>query len=226
MLVKDWMSQPVITVDVNDSMQTAMKLVKEHGIRMLPVLENGELKGVVTDRDLKRKSASDATTLEVHELLYLISTLKVETIMTPKPITVPFNYTVEETAEVLLKNKISGVPVLDEKGDLMGVVTQTDIFRAFISLTGISQKGIQFGFLLEDRPGSIKDVADIIRNFGGRMISILTSYEKAPAGFRWGYIRMYGIDRSQIENLKTKLQEKARLLYMVDHRENKREIYA
>jgi len=226
MLVKDWMSQPVITVDVNDSMQTAMKLLKEHGIRMLPVLKNGRLKGVLTDRDLKRTSASDATTLEVHELLYIISTLKVEKIMTPKPITVPFDFTVEETAEVLLKHKISGVPVLDEKGSLVGMITQTDLFRVIISLTGIGKKGIQFGFLLADRPGSIKEVADIIRGFGGRLASILTSYEKAPEGYRWGYIRMYGIDRSSVQKLKASLREKARLLYMVDHRENKREIYS
>ncbi len=226
MLVKDWMSQPVITVDVNDSMQTAMKLLKEHGIRMLPVLKNGKLKGIVTDRDLKRTSASDATTLDVHELLYIISTLKVEKIMTSDPITVPFDYTVEETAEVLLKHKISGVPVLDHKGNLVGTITQTDLLRVIISLTGIGKKGVQFGFLLEDRPGSIKEVADIIRDFGGRMASILTSYEKAPEGYRWGYIRMYGIDRDSVQDLKARLKEKAKLLYMVDHRENKREIYS
>jgi len=143
MLVKDWMSQPVITVDVNDSMQTALKLLKAHGIRMLPVLKNGKLKGIVTDRDLKRTSASDATTLDVHELLYLISTLKVEKIMTPNPITVPYDFTVEETAEVLLKHKISGAPVLDAEGNLAGVITQTDLFRVIISLTGIGKKGIQ-----------------------------------------------------------------------------------
>lgn len=226
MLVKDWMSQPVITVDVNDSMEAAMKLLKEHGIRMLPVMKNGRLKGVLTDRDLKRTSASDATTLEVHELLYLISTLKVQKIMTPNPITVPFDYTVEETAEVLLKHKISGVPVLDHKGGLVGIITQTDLFRVIISLTGIGKKGIQFGFLLADRPGSIKEVADIIRDFGGRLASILTSYEKAPEGYRWGYIRMYGIDRSSVQELKASLRGKATLLYMVDHRENKREIYS
>jgi len=226
MLVKDWMSQPVVTVDVNDSMQTAIKLLKEHGIRMLPVLRDGTLKGVVTDRDLKRKSASDATTLEIHELIYLISTLKVEQIMTPNPITVPPDYTIEETAEVLLKHKISGVPVMDQKDRVVGVITQTDLFKVIISLTGIGKKGIQFGFLLDDRPGSIKEVADIIRDFGGRLASILTSYEKAPEGYRWGYVRMHGIDRSHIPNLKIKLQQKAKLLYMVDHRENKREIYA
>ncbi len=226
MLVNNWMSQPVITVDVNDSMQTAMKLIKEHGIRMLPVLKNGKLKGIVTDRDLKRTSASDATTLEVHELLYLISTLKIEQIMTPNPITVCLDYTVEETAEVLLKHKISGVPVLDEKDNLVGVITQTDIFRVIISLTGIGQRGIQFGFLMEDRPDAIKEVIDIFEHFGGHIISLLTSYEKAPQGFRRGYIRLYGIDRNEVQALKNRLQEKVKLLYIVDHRENTRESFS
>ena len=101
MLVKNWMNKRVITIDVDDSMQDAMKLLKEHKIRMLPVMKKGELVGIVTDRDLKRASASDATTLEVHELLYLLSTIKVKEIMTKNPITVPVDYTVEETAEVL-----------------------------------------------------------------------------------------------------------------------------
>ena len=89
MLVKNWMSDKVITVDVNDSMQDAVKLLKGHNIRMLPVMKKGELVGIVTDRDMKRASASDATTLEIHELLYLISTIKVKNIMTKDPITVP-----------------------------------------------------------------------------------------------------------------------------------------
>jgi acetoin utilization protein AcuB len=104
MLVKNWMSKNVITVDVNDSMQDAMKNLKEHDIRMLPVMKKGKLVGIITDRDLKKASASDATTLEVHELLYLLMKIKVKDIMTRDVITVPPDYTVEETAQVLQKN--------------------------------------------------------------------------------------------------------------------------
>ncbi|RJR21073.1 MAG: CBS domain-containing protein [Desulfobacteraceae bacterium] len=225
MLVRNWMSKAVITVDVNDSMQDAMKLLKEHNISMLPVMKRGKLAGVVTDRDLKRSSASDATTLEVHELLFLISKIKVKDIMTANPITVPMNFTVEETAEVLLDNKISGAPVVDDKGEVVGTITKNDLFRAMISLTGVGKRGIQFAFQVEDRPGSIKDLADIMRKFGGRMVSILSTYERVPQGYRKVYIRMYGVDRSKLGQLKTELKEKAALLYMVDHRENKREIY-
>jgi len=225
MLVSNWMSKNVITVDVDASMQDAMKQMKEKDIRMLPVLKKGQLVGVVTDRDLKRASASDATTLDVHELLYLVSKIKVQNIMTKNPITVPQNFTVEETAEVLLRHKISGAPVIDQNGGLVGTITQTDLFRVLISLTGVGKGGIQFAFQLEDRPGSIKEVADIIRLYGGRMVSILTSYDSVPEGYRKVFIRMHSIERARLQQLKEELSYKAALIYMVDHRENIREIF-
>jgi acetoin utilization protein AcuB len=226
MLVKNWMSRKVITIDRNDSMQNAMKLLKEHDIRMLPVMKKGKLAGILTDRDLKRASASDATTLEVHELLYLLSRLKVKDIMTKEVITVPPDFTVEETAQVLQKNRISGAPVVDANGQLVGTITQTDLFRVLISLTGVGSGGIQFGFQLEDRPGSIKEIADIIRGYGGRMVSILSSYDEVPEGYRKVYIRMRRIERSELHKLIQELESEAGLLYMVDHTENNREIFA
>lgn len=225
MLVKNWMSKEVITVHVNNTMQDAAKLLREHGIRMLPVMEQGELVGIVTDRDMKRASASDATTLDVHELIHLVSTIKIKHIMRKNPITVPFDFTVEETAEVLLKNKISGVPVVNHDKEIVGTITQTDLFKLLISLTGAGAKGLQFAFEAEDRPGSIKELADIIRKYGGRIVSILSSYDNVTPGYRKVYIRMYSIDRSDLSRLKDDLKEKATLLYMVDHRKDLREIY-
>lgn len=225
MLVSNWMSKDVISIDVDDSMQDAIKLLKQNDIRMLPVMKNEKLVGVVTDRDLKRSSASDATTLDIHELLYLISKIKVKDIMTKDPIIVPQNYTVEETAEVLLKNKISGAPVLDQNGHIVGIITQTDLFRVMIALTGVGNRGIQFAFQLDDRPGSIKEVADVIRKYGGRMVSILSSYENVAEGYRKVYIRMRSIDRPRLQKLKEELSQKAALIYMVDHREDEREIF-
>ena len=220
------MSKNVITADINDSMEDAMKHLKEHDIRMLPVIKKGKLVGIVTDRDLKKASASDATTLEIHELLYLLTKIKVKDIMTRDVITVPPDYTVEETAQVLEKNRISGLPVVDADGQLVGTITQTDLFRVLISLTGVGNGGIQFGFQVADRPGSIKEVADIIRIYGGRMVSILTSYDEVPEGYRKVYVRMRSIERSKLSKLIQELESKAGLLYMVDHTENIREIYA
>ena len=226
MLVKNWMSKKVITIDADDSMQDAMSLLKEHGIRRLPVMKKGKLVGIVTDRDLKKASASDATTLEIHELLYLLTAVKVKDIMTKDPITVPPDYTVEETAQVLLEGKISGAPVVDDSGKVVGVITQSDLFRVLMSLTGIENGGIQFGLQVEDRAGSIKEVADIVRQYGGRMVSILTSYDDVPAGYRKVYIRMHSVDREKLKELNDALGEKATLLYRIDHRENERKIYS
>ncbi|MBW1786847.1 MAG: CBS domain-containing protein [Deltaproteobacteria bacterium] len=226
MLVKNWMSKKLVTVDLNDCMHDAMRRLKENRISMLPVMQNGNIVGVVTDRDLKQASASGATTLEVHELLYLISRIKVKDVMTENPVTVPWDYTVEEAAQFLLRHKISGMPVMSDKGELVGVITKDDIFRVLISLTGIGKFGIQFAVQVEDRPGCISDVTDIIRAHGGRMLSILSAYDGVPSSRRKVYIRCYGIDRSKLDMLKDQLKKEATLLYMIDHRENHREIWS
>jgi len=219
------MSKPVITAEANDSMSEVMDLMKEHEIGMVPVMKKGKLVGIVTDRDLKRSSASDATTLEIHELLFLISKIKVKDIMTKDPITVPFDFTVEEAAEVLMKNRISGAPVVDHDGQIVGTITKGDLFRVLISLTGVGKRGIQFAFQVEDLPGTIKEVADIIRRYGGRMVSILSTYDNVPKGYRKVFIRMYAVKRDKLQQLEADIREKATLLYVVDHRENRREIF-
>jgi len=227
MLVKDWMRTNVVTIDVDASMIEATDLMKEHDIRILPVTRNGRLVGVLTNGDLKRASASDVTTLEIHELVFLLSKIKVGEIMSVDPLTVPFDFTLEETAEVLSQNKISSVPVVDYQGDIIGVITQHDLFQAMISLTGLSHRGVQYGLTLEDRPGSIKELTDIIRRYGGRMASILTSYDRVEEGYRRVYIRIYGIDRDQLSGLTEELKAKcSKLHYLVDLRENRREIYS
>lgn len=225
MLVKNWMSRDLSTIDVDDSMQNAVNLLKEKGINMVPVLENGLLAGVISDRDLRKASASDATLLETHELRYLLLKIKVRDIMSKTPVTVAPDFTVEETAQIMLEKGISGVPVVEKAGNVVGVITKTDVFKVLIALTGVGKRGIQFAFQLEDSSGSIKEVADIIRNFGGRMISILSSYENAPPGYRKVYIRVFEIERDRLPGLQEILREKFQLLYMVDHRENKREIF-
>ncbi len=224
MLVENWMSKDVVTVDVNDSMQYATRLLKEHKIRGLPVMEKGKLVGIVTDRDLKRASASDATTLEIHELLYLISKIKIKDIMTKNPITIPLDYTIDEAAGVLLENKLTGAPVVDNEGKVVGVITQTDIFRVLVSFTGVKKAGIQFAFQLEDHPGSIKEVADIVRKYGCQLMSILSSHDE-QVDYRHVYIRVCDCDREKLGELKEELKAKANMLYMVDHVERNKEVY-
>ncbi|MGA2224083.1 MAG: CBS and ACT domain-containing protein [Syntrophobacteraceae bacterium] len=225
MLVKNWMSKNVITIGEEDSMQQAATLMREHRIRMLPVMGKGELVGVVSDTDLKRASASGATMLDIHELLYLISKIKISDIMTRNPITVPYDYTVEEAAQLLMERNISGVPVVDCDGKLVGIITRNDLFKILISLSGLGKKGIQFAFLTDDKPGSIKNLADVIRNHEGRIASILSTDEYAPEGKRIVYFRIYDIDRSIMPDLIRELGEKGTLIYLVDHRDNKRQIF-
>ncbi len=225
MLVKDWMSTKVITVDVNDSMQQAINLLMEHDISMMPVLEEGKLVGVVTDRDLKRASPSDAVMLDIQRIIYLLSKLEVGAIMSRFPVTLSIDHTVEEAAEIMLNNKISGAPVVDASGEIRGIITKNDMFKAMMALSGLSHRGVQFGFVLEDRPGSIKEITDVIRGYNARLVSVLSCYELAPAGYRNVYIRAFDVDRESMGSMKDELRKKAKMIYMVDHRDNLREIY-
>lgn len=225
MLVRNWMTPDVITIDEGASMQDAIGKLKENRIRMLPVLKDGKLSGVVTDRDLKRASASDATSLDIHELLYLIKRIKVADIMVKTVVSVPEDFTMEEAAATLLQHKISGAPVLADDGRLVGIITQSDLFKVLISLTGMEARGIQVCLQIKDQPGSIKTFADIIRKYQGKIVSILTTYDKVPGGFRKVYFRFFGVDRLRLKDLTGELGENGLLLYMVDHRDNERYFY-
>ncbi len=221
MLLKNWMSRDVITVDADQSMHKAINLLQEHGINVLPVLENGELTGIISDRNLKKASPSDATTLDMHELLYLVSRIKVRDIMTKELYTIPFDYTIEEAAAILLEKKISALPVMDRK-KMVGIITRSDIFRVLISMTGIGKVGVSFAVCLENKPGAIKEIREIIRQYGARTANVLSIEENVPSGFFNVYFRMYRIDRERLVELTEKLKSQTKLLYVIDHRENKR----
>ena len=225
MLIRYWMSKPVVTIEKNDAMQWAATLLKKNHIHLLPVVDKGKLCGILSDRDLKRASASDATSLDVHELLYLISKIKVADIMTRDVVTVHQDWTVEEAADLMLARKISGAPVVDDQGQLCGVITQTDLFKATLYITGLKKRGFHLAFVLEDTPGSIMEIVNVIREFGGRMASILSTYERAPAGYRNVYLRFYAVSRDRIDEMLKILKAKAKLRYMVDHRENRRTLF-
>jgi acetoin utilization protein AcuB len=225
MLIRYWMSKPVITVEKKDTMQYAVSLMKENHIRLLPVIDKGKLCGILSDRDVKRAAASDATSLEAHELLYLVSKIKVADIMTRDVVTVHQDWTVEEAADLMLDRKISGAPVVDDSGRLCGVITTTDLFKATLYITGLRKRGFHLAFVLEDTPGSIMEIVNVVREFGGRMASILSTYERAPAGYRNVYLRFYDVSRDRIDDMLKILKGKAKLRYIVDHRENRRTLF-
>jgi len=132
-LVKDWMTVNVITIIPDTTLPEAHKLMIEHQIRRLPVVKNGRLVGMVTRGDVRGAEPSDATSLSIWEINYLLSRLKIEEIMTVQPITTHNTATIGEVAELMLSHKISGLPVLNERDELVGIITESDIFRMVVA---------------------------------------------------------------------------------------------
>lgn len=214
MLVEAWMTTDVITVDEETSMMKASMIMKEKKIRCLPVINNkGKLVGIVSDRDLKDAAPSKATTLDVYELNYLLSSIKIKDLMTKNVVYVMPKETVEFAAILMLENKISSLPVVNEQDALVGIITQTDVFKLLVNITGVYTGGIQFAFSLEDFPGSIKDAADTIRAHGGRVVSILSTQSVAEEGRRNVYIRCGSLPEEKLRDLVKELEKKFVVLY-------------
>ncbi len=215
MLVKDWMTKDPITITDETSMMKAIHLMKQNRFRRLPVMHEGRLVGIVSDRDLKEASPSKATTLDVHELYYLLAELLVKDIMTRDPVTVSPDDTVEHAAQLMLENTISGLPAVDGQGKVVGILTQSDVFRAFMHITGILQGGVQFALRLEDRPGLIKEVVDLLRSRGARFVSLLTSYATAKEGYRDIYIRVKNLSPEAVKAAEKDLAIPHEVLYVL-----------
>jgi acetoin utilization protein AcuB len=219
MLIKDWMTRDPITITEETSMIKAIHIMKERRFRRLPVVSAGKLVGMITDRDLKEASPSKATTLDVHELYYLLAELQVREIMTRNPLSVNENDTVERAAQVMLEHTISGLPVVDAGGKVVGIITQSDVFRAFMHITGVLQGGVQFALRLEDRPGVLKEAADLLRAKGGRMVSLLTAYPSPESNQREVYIRVKNLSPEAAEAARAELASRFQLLYVIQEGE-------
>ena len=136
MFVSERMSHPVITIHPNTSLQDAMHLMQVEHIRRLPVIDNhGKMVGIVTESDLLRASPSDVTTLSVWEMGYLLSKITIDKIMVREVIAVNENTPIEEAARIMADHKVGGLPVL-RNGNLVGIITDTDLFKIFLELFG------------------------------------------------------------------------------------------
>jgi acetoin utilization protein AcuB len=131
-LVKDWMTRNPITITADTSLTEASRLMQDNDFRRLPVVKNGQVVGIVTWGDIRGASASDATTLTIFELGYLLKKLQVERIMTRDPITITPTTTITRAAQLMLEYKIGGLPVV-ENGKLVGILTESDIFRMLVT---------------------------------------------------------------------------------------------
>ena len=127
-LAKDWMTRSPVTITEDTSLTAASRLMKDNDIRRLPVVEHGKVVGIVTWGDIREASASDATSLTVFELGYLLKKLQVDRFMTRHPITVTPTTTISRAAQLMMEHKIGGLPVV-ENGKLVGILTESDIFR-------------------------------------------------------------------------------------------------
>ncbi len=192
MYVSDWMTKKVVILYPDDYLSDAIALMREHQIRHLPVMKNDRIKGMLSDRDIKEYTPSKASTLDVYELHYLLAKTRVSDVMKTRVITTTPDTPVEVAAMMLLDKNIGCLPVVGEAGRVIGIISDRDIFRALVDITGVRSGGNRICVTIEDRPGSIKEVADIVRRHNFRLQGILTSYEGVREGYRRVVIRTKG----------------------------------
>ncbi|GAB6157069.1 CBS and ACT domain-containing protein [Desulfotomaculum varum] len=162
MFVKDCMTTSPITIAKSTPILEALEKMKKLKIRQLPVTDKGRLVGLVTERELLTVTPSPATTLSVFEMNYLLSKMVVSEVMQKNPITVTPDTTIEEAALIMRENKIGSLLVM-EADELVGIITQTDIFDAFIEFFGLKKAGTRLVLQVYDRVGAIADLTEIMK---------------------------------------------------------------
>jgi acetoin utilization protein AcuB len=159
MLVREWMTKDPQTVSATTPVMEAMQRLREGGFRRLPVVREGRLVGIVTDRDLKEATPSKATTLSIYELNYLLSKLLVKDVMVASVVTVSPDDPIEHAALLMEEHRVSGLPVIED-GRLTGILTITDLLRAFVAFLGLREGGVRVTVDLPDAPGALARVAE------------------------------------------------------------------
>lgn len=213
MLVRNWMTPEVITVKPDTSLLKIGKLMHDKQIRRVPVVDGqNRVVGIISDRDVRDASPSKATTLDMYEMHYLLAEIKASSIMTPKPITVKPTDTVEKAAMIMLDKNIGGLPVVDEKGDMCGIIVDQDVFKALVNITGVREGGIQIGFSIANKQGAMRPVFDLLRKHGARILSVLSNDN--DAGERNIFVRIRDMEtREQEDALIEEIRGVCNLLY-------------
>ena len=165
-----------VTISPEASFFEVRNLIHEKGIRHLPVVDkNGKLVGIVTDRDIREAAPSDATLLSVQELNYLLGKLKVSAFMTPKDklMTISPDALIEEAIQLMHDHKIGCLPVVE--GDkLYGIFTETDALSHLVDIFGYKEKGTRLTVALEDKPGTMLGILEVIKKHNVNVISIVS----------------------------------------------------
>ncbi len=170
MLVGERMSHPVISVAPETPLHDALALFKKEHIRRAPVMKDGELVGIISETDLLNASPSPVSSLSIWEMNYLLSKVTVKQVMTQKVMTVDEDTPIEEAARIMADNKIGGLPVI-RSGKVVGIITETNLFRIFIELMGAREKGVRVTALIQNKHGTLAEITKSIADAGGDFIS-------------------------------------------------------
>jgi acetoin utilization protein AcuB len=198
MFVRDRMSSPAVTITPDISLQDALKLMHERQFRRLPVVDDrDELIGIVSERDLLYASPPPAALLGGQGLDDLLSGLLVEEIMTEEVIAATPDAFIEEAARLMADNKIGGLPVVDEDNHVVGVITETDVFRAFIDIYGAGHSGLYLMLEVPDRKGVVVELSRAIFDWGGNIVSVSSFYDD-PRGDHKLIIKGHDINKDQV----------------------------
>lgn len=198
MLVKERMTSPAMTVTPDISFQDALKMMRDHKFRRIPVVDHeGKLMGIVSERDLLHASPSPATSLSVWEVNYLLWKLKVADIMTHHVITIDQDAPIEDAANLMVTRKIGGLPVVDHAGKVVGVITETDIFKAFAEMLGSGEKGLRLTIKVPSGGGTLARLSQAIYEQGGLIVSV-GSLDKESSKERELIIKVRGVTKDKI----------------------------
>jgi acetoin utilization protein AcuB len=192
------MSSPAVTITPDKSVQDALKLMHDGQFRRLPVVgDQDELVGIVSERDLLYASPPPATLLGRHAWDELLSELRVQEIMIEEVITTVPDAFIEEAARLMADNKIGGLPVVDEGNHVVGVITETDVFRAFIDIYRAGHSGLYLTLEVPDREGAIVELSKAIFDWRGKIVSVSSFYDD-PRGEHKLIIKGHDIEKDQV----------------------------
>jgi acetoin utilization protein AcuB len=197
MFVGERMSRPVITVSPDMPINDCLAMFRKEHIRRAPVMKGGKLVGIVSERDLLNATPSSVTTLSIWELNYLISKVTIKNVMAKKVITVDQDTPIEEAARIMADKKIGGVPVLSS-GKVVGIITETDLFKIFLELMGARQKSLRVTATIADKPGQLAKLTRAIAHNGGNFISF-GMFSGPDANTRVVTFKVEGMQKNQIK---------------------------
>ncbi len=177
MSVADFMTRGVKTVSPDTKINVAVSTMKESGIHRLPVVDNGQLVGIITQRDIERTTPSKATSLSIYEMNYLLNQMTVADAMTKDVKTVNQNEFLEDAIYVMRQHQIGVLPVMDN-GELVGIITNNDILDAFLDVTDYKEDGtVVQVFVEKDRPGVIFEIGEITANSGVNIQTLMVTHQ-------------------------------------------------